>query len=269
MKFRAHRTLLCCVLIAGAMPNVLADVTWPPDGLMSVAPFLVAEATAGDLNGDGDSLDVVLHVMDAQTGVTVNLGFAVPVVCDLAFPPGFCSPAQPVVGDTIFAFLVSEAAQGAMDLNRDGDASDDVLFLYDDRQGEVQSTELAVAHGVTRSVSFIRFPIPPAVFGDVIVFLVAEAEQGGRDLNHDGDVGDAVIHLVAPKKSRKTINVGLAAPGLGHFSSPVLVASGDGNFVNVLVGEREQGQDLNRDDDQDDAVTMEIRVQNGKARLAE
>ena len=268
MKVRVHRSLLACVLMAGSLLDARASVAAPQDAVASVAAFLVAESTAGDLNGDGDAADFVVHVLDTRTGEIFNLGLAAPVVCDVAFPPGFCSPVQPVAGDTIVAFLVSEGAQGATDFNRDGDAIDDVLFVYDAPRREVRSTGLAVAHGTTRSVSFITFPIVPVVLGDVVVFLVGEGEQG-TDLNHDRDQSDAVIHLVSPKKQHKPINLALAAPRIGFFQSPVLTASGDGNVVSVLVGEPEQGQDLNRDGDADDVVTMEVRVQNGKARVAD
>src|SRR5262245_38399588 len=145
MKARVHRSLLACVLMAGSLLGARASVAAPLDDVASVAAFLVTESTAGDLNGDGDAAAVVVHVLDARTGEIFNLGLAVPVVCDVAFPPGFCSPVQPVAGDTIVAFLVSEGAQGATDFNRDGDAIDDVLFVYDARRREVRSTGLAVA----------------------------------------------------------------------------------------------------------------------------
>ena len=269
MKPRVYLSLLACLLTAGSTTDVRARAASSLDQSASVGAFLVAEATAGDLNGDGDAADTVVHVLNTETGEVVNLGLAVPVVCDRAFPPGFCSPVQPVVGDTIVAFLVSEHDQGAQDLNGDRDAIDDVVFVYDAARGEVRSTELGVAHGTTRSVSFITFPITPVVIDDVVVFLVGEGEQGGFDLNHDQDESDAVIHLVSPKKRHRAINVALAAPRIGFFHNPLLLASGDSRLISVLVGEPEQDADLNRDGDTDDVVTIEVRVQNGKARPAD
>jgi hypothetical protein len=269
MTPRVHLAWLACVLTAGGVTDARAGAASPHDEPAPVAAFVVSEATAGDLNGDGDAADAVVQVLNTDTGDTINLGLAVPLVCDSAVLPPRCSPVQPVAGDEIVAILVSEAAQGASDLTGDGDAFDEVLFVYDARSGEVRSTELAVAHGRTRSVSFITFPMVPVVLGDVAVFLVGEGEQGGTDLNHDGDAGDAVVHLVSPKKRHKAINVALAAPRIGFFQSPVLVASGDNRFVSVLVGEPEQGRDLNRDGDADDLITMSVRVQNGKARPAD
>ena len=268
MTPRVQIAWLACVMTAGGVTNAYAG-TPPLD--VSVAAFVVREPTAGagDLNGDGDTADAVVHVVNLESSETFNLGLAVPLLCDVAVFPPRCSPVQPVVGDSIVAFLVSEAAQGASDLNSDGDTFDDVLFVYDAKRAEVSSTELGVAHGTTRSVSFMTFPFVPIVFDDTVVFLVGEREQGGVDLNDDGDVIDAVIHLIPPKKHHRVDNLALAAPRIGFFQSPVLEASGDDKFVSVLVGEPEQGRDLNRDGDADDVITMTVHVPNGKARVAD
>ena len=267
MKYRARLSLLFCAL-AGVMADTALHAASPPEIGPSVAAFVIAEATAGDLNGDGDTLDAVVHVLDPTTGAAMNLGLAVPLVCDFAFQPVLCSPVPPVVTGTLAAFLVSEKAQGEMDLNGDDDTFDDVVFVYDAAHARVRSTELAVARAARRSVGLLPFPMAPIVIGDVVVFLAGEGEQGHVDLNDDADQIDAVVFVIAPK-SRRIINTGLAAPRVGFFTSPVLVASGDGTFISVLVGEYEQDQDLNRDGDEDDLVTMLVRAQNGKARLAE
>jgi hypothetical protein len=97
--------------------------------------FFAVEAleTDGDLNGDGDASDEVLHTIDAASGRTVNLRRAVsPVFSFGPFPAAlierrFLSGADlPGPGDA-FAFGVDEASQGARDLNGDGDADDVVI----------------------------------------------------------------------------------------------------------------------------------------------
>ena len=85
----------------------------------NLVAFSVFEARQGtDLNGDGDTSDGVLHVHDAATSTTVNVGLA--VSDDLAFLDG-----------ERMAFLVREARQGNTDLNGDGDTGDAVLHLHD------------------------------------------------------------------------------------------------------------------------------------------
>ena len=81
----------------------------------SYAPILIYESSQNqDLNGDGDLTDIVLHILDYQSGVLTSLGYAVtrPISVD---------------GD-ITAFSVIEST---VDLNGDGDCDDYVVHLYD------------------------------------------------------------------------------------------------------------------------------------------
>ena len=71
----------------------------------------------GDLNGDGDMIDEVVHIWDRATGVSTNLGLAGGLVYPVA------------LGEGHFEFLVSEYSQGA-DLNGDGDTIDNVLHVW-------------------------------------------------------------------------------------------------------------------------------------------
>ena len=108
--------------------------------------FAVSEtAVNDDLNGDGDTLDAVVHVFRAADGVTVTV-----------------------------AFVIAEGAQGETDLNGDEDTFDDVLCVYDARKNRLIETGLAAAHGIGRDVSLFRFVYPPAVLEDTVVFLVHE-----------------------------------------------------------------------------------------------
>ena len=70
----------------------------------------------GDLNGDGDQRDAVLHVYDVATNTTINLGL----------------DAQEIQLDgRILAFSVGEFWQGGADLNGDADALDDIVHVAD------------------------------------------------------------------------------------------------------------------------------------------
>ncbi len=80
-----------------------------------------------DLNGDGDTLDQVMAVHDAVSGITRVIGQAA-VPC--TFPA--CDPRTPyrVEGSKI-TFLTAEADQGGQDLSGEGHTDDVVLQVYD------------------------------------------------------------------------------------------------------------------------------------------
>jgi len=80
--------------------------------------FTVSESAQGtDLNGDGDTNDVVPHVFDAKKGTTINVG--------LVSPLGTVG-----IDKERVVFLVSESGEGT-DLNDDGDTNDNVLHVLD------------------------------------------------------------------------------------------------------------------------------------------
>ena len=136
--------------------------------------FQVAEGDEAptDLNSDGDTGDFVVHLHDVDTRTTTNLA---------------------VDGDQLqlqgskLVFGLSEARQGAADLNGDGDVLDGVVFTHDLTLGTVTNTGLAE-------------PANPgwvAVAGRNVLIPVTETDQG-VDLNGDGDVSalDNVLHRV-------------------------------------------------------------------------
>ena len=193
-----------------------------------------------------------------------------PCVAPSLGPPFvICTPVLPVVGRAIVAFLVGESAQGGIDLNGDGDASDDVLHVYDAADGAIINTRLAVAHGLGRDVSSYTYPVMPVVVGDGIALLVGEGEQGGTDLNRDGDAEDDVLHVIE-SRTHEILNLELAAATvLGPFGARNPIGPQlDGEHVTFVAGEDEQGGvDLNGDGDADDQVTYRLKVQSGKLRL--
>jgi hypothetical protein len=183
--------------------------------------FLVSEFDQGgsDLNGDGDAFDQVLHVFDAARGRTTNVG--------LASESGFRFDGTRIV------FSVFEGAQGGSDLNGDGDAFDQVLHVFD------------AARGTTTNVGLATDFFSPELDGTRVAVRVPEAEQGGSDLNGDGDAFDHVPHVFDAARGRTT-NVGLASAGGGRL---------DGTRLAFEVSEfRQGGSDLNGDGDVSDQV---------------
>jgi hypothetical protein len=163
------------------------------DGEMFAFP--VAESSQGnsDLNGDGDTSDVVLHIHDAASGTTTNLELAE----DKSNYPRFS-------GRRV-AFTVSETDQGNTDLNGDGDTLDTVVHVADfsvqtveidirpNNDNELLNVDsngmLAVAILSTEEFDATR------VHSATVQFAGAFAEFGMlQDVDHDGDV-DMVLYF--------------------------------------------------------------------------
>jgi len=180
-----------------------------------------------DLNGDGDSNDSVLHTYDAASDVLWNVGLSSVV---------FATDGVLVLGDKHVVFPVSESSQGNVDMNGDGDTNDEVLHFH--RYGIQVTTNLGLAA-----------PSGHVVDGVLVAFLVSESQQGGADLNGDGDANDRVLH-VRSMVGTTTVNVGLA-------SDPQLVETIEisGGSVAFSVSESKQGgNDFNGDGDANDTV---------------
>lgn len=139
--------------------------------------FPLEESLSGDANGDGDALDTVLHRHEARTGATTSLGLALRITSD----------SLKASADTV-AFLVSEAGQGGVDLNGDGDALDDVVHLYDVEHG---LRNLALASARTCSLACSPYF---QVEDEWVIVSVPEPQQGHGDLDGDGDASDFVPH---------------------------------------------------------------------------
>lgn len=104
---------------------------------VQLVAFRANEAAQGDgsLNGDADTDDEVLHVYDAVSGKTLNVGSAA-TACTFAA----CDPRVPYrITGTKVTFLTREQDQNGLDLNGDGDADDTVIRVYD-YCGEVVTT---------------------------------------------------------------------------------------------------------------------------------
>ena len=147
--------------------------------------YITPEAAQGgtSLNGDADATDRVVQVYDAAVDVHTNLGEAVEEL---------------VLGDAsgtacgqrhLLAMRSSEAAQGGVDRNGDGDVLDDVLLVYD------FETEVLIDLG--QAVTPCRLEAcdprtPYTVSGGQVRFLTFESEQN-EDLDNDGVIGGLVL----------------------------------------------------------------------------
>ena len=186
--------------------------------------FTVSERAQGnaDLNGDGDDDDVIGFLADPATMQETNLGLA--VTADISATEDFV--VLPVV----------EAQQGAGDLNGDGDAIDRVYHIYDTSTGAVSNTGLCTANPTLLSAQ-------SKANGRWASFAVHEFQQGGEDLNGDGDIDDQVL-FVYDTVNGTTDNLGLA----------ILLHVGIGDRLLIVVEERAQGADINGDGDTADQI---------------
>ncbi len=231
--------------------------------------FGIHESVQGDtdLNGDGDSVDVVVHVYDTHSGTVTNIGLSAII--------------HPVSGNSV-ALAVRESDQGSTDLNGDGDTGDDVLHIYDAETGITTNfgVDIAFSSLLKTSESLIAFGADElggdlngdgdmmdrvvqvfdprtkvtlntglaclsfSTAGDFVTFNVREVSQGNTDLNGDGDTFDDIVHIFDASSGVIT-NLGLAV------SSSLSVSP---NLVGIGVSEFFQGGDLNNDGDISDFV---------------
>ncbi len=180
---------------------------------------------AGDLNGDGDADDLVLHALHESGGAATNTGLTAE------------SPLHAAGGWV--AFLVKESFQGFIDRNGDGDWQDTVVALLDLRTLTTRNTSLALHPAGGNSV--IVSPSLAAV-------SVLESAQGDSDLDGDGDTDDSVVHLIELSSGRRR-NTGLSGAGL--------LTRGSRLYLDVAEN---PGGSLNGDGDTSDAVLHSLRV---------
>ncbi len=136
----------------------------------TVAVQVSEEEEGTDLNGDADTDDKVLFLHQVTGGGPTNLGLA-------SGGSGWVL----AMSDEVLAFRTRESDQDMTDLNGDGDAVDYVGQLHDLSTGVTTNLELA-----TETI---------AVAEATVAFRVNESQQGGTDLNGDGDASDAVLFV--------------------------------------------------------------------------
>jgi Tol biopolymer transport system component len=176
-----------------------------PAGWTSVGPdarvFDVAGSSVAILAEATDDL----YVYDAATATLTSVGQ---------------SAEDFVLGDEILAFHTSEASEGGADLNGDGDGDDDVLQVWDLTSGQLMNTGQAV---IPCRFEACDPRVPYRVSGDTVTFLTLEADQGGLDLNGDGDATDIVLQSFHARAAT-------AAGGASAFRlAAASIASGPGS----------------------------------------
>jgi hypothetical protein len=178
----------------------------------------VDETTQGeDLNGDGDELDRIVHVFDPVLETSTNLGFEAFGLAEAG-------------GELVVTRVELESGN---DWNGDGDELDLVFFVWDPVTGELANTTVA-AGGILLGA------------GDSSFLFDAIESDDGQDRNSDGDTDD-LVYTLYDLPNRRTIGLGLAAGPAGSG----ITLEGAALF---LVSESGQGQDLNGDGDQVDAI---------------
>jgi len=163
--------------------------------------------STGDLNGDGDTDDEVVHLWTG--GPAQNLGRAAKAV-DLS--------------STVLAALVSEAGDG-VNYNGDSDMNDTVVQIHPVGSGSWSNLKQA-ADTLT-------------VVGDTVAFLTPEADQGNTSLNGDSDSSDRVLQ-VYDAGSGKLTNVGQAAEEF-VVGDRATAACGDVQLIAFRTSEAAQG----------------------------
>jgi cysteine-rich repeat protein len=195
---------------------------------------LVSERGQGDtdLNADGDVADGVLHVHPAGSGAWTNV----------AQEAHFLA-----IDGARVAFLSSEAAQGATDLNGDGDADDIVVQLYD--------ADAAARFNIGQAAEEL-------VLGSsgLLAFRTLEARQGGQDLNEDGDAADGVLQVFDATTGLLHASRQAVTPCRLEACDPRIPYRVRKDTVTFLTLEADQGVDLNGDGDLGDLVVQVFNV---------
>ncbi len=137
-----------------------------------VAVCVDEASQSADLNGDGDTSDFVLHVVELATGQVTNLGRAV---------SRWFNETAIAVNSDILAFLVDEARQGHTDLNGDGDALDVVMHIHRLSSGTTLNLQLPGYAGAPFQHS-LETNNSVDIQGDQVAWSFVEQ----TDLNGDG-----------------------------------------------------------------------------------
>ena len=196
------------------------DFQWSPDS--ERLAFRASEWQWMDLNGDMDTNDSVLHLVNPDNGAITNLKVNARVPDNGWSPDGL-----------YFAAAVWEKGQG-IDFNDDGDLFDHPVNIYDTVSGILTSTELP------RSGAESEWNASSTAFA-----LSASESSHSADLNSDGDQSDAVLHISSAGGGLVT-NL--------HLAVDQWEWSPAGRFLAFQVDEAYQGEDLNQDGDTDDLV---------------
>ena len=208
-------------------------------------------STGGDLNGDGDTLDNVLAVVDFTQGT--------PFARALGFPAPRAVGQRPyALTDRAAVYFIDEAGQGGFDINADVDAADAVLAVYD--LGGSSAEFLPIVPSIPSFALACDSELGIVTEGDLALFAISESAQGTRDLNGDldtfdvvpgwvntfGDPNRAFVSPLALSRKALRLGSGVAVLAVSEFQSGTLFGvdlNGDGDTNDdVLHLIREAGQ---------------------------
>jgi len=204
----------------------------------------LSEPDAGaDINGDGDSLDVVLGAVDFNPGV--------PVFVPVGGGAGRAVANHPyALNDGAAVYFIDEASDGPADINADGDMTDAILAVFDMAGGSGEATPTGGGLAGFAVAGAPGFGL--AVSANRVLFAISETDQAGTDLDGDMDTVDLVPAWV---------DTGPLTKGIAHIvplALAVFPAQFSGNRALFAVSEPAMGAvmgvDLNGDGDTFDNV---------------
>lgn len=219
------------ILITGATADSresapLSTLSADPAGIT----FASSEGADGDLNLDGDAADRVPQLIDVASGAGTNTGHAVAEVTI----PGF---ARPVLqsGDGYVAYGLSEARQGYIDGDGDGDAMDSLL-----RVRTVAGSAIVADQSIDASPVVNGKPL--AISSGLVFHRTSEADAGARStalitptvLDPTQQRGDST----SPSLSGDGRFVAFESPGGATFTTVALPHDG---YSHVFVYDRVNG----------------------------
>lgn len=201
------------------------------------ASLLSLSLAAGGPLADGVPVPTPRIVHDQES----SLAFEITPLPVATFYAGFLSSHGALVP-------VNEYQQGGLDLNGNGDTTDEVWHYVDFATGTLHNLQLATRRGWAWNISEVL------VCGPRFLFTANEWDSGPSDFNGDGDFSDHVVFLLDPVAG-DLVNMGIAV-------QERYGARTDAQWSNLgafLVDEWEQGDtDLSGDGDILDRVVCVI-----------
>lgn len=217
---------------------------------------LVSEAAQGntDLNFDGDTDDLVLHIW--------KLGVPAPSTCDSWLNTEQAGDAIAITGDVV-AMITSEAAQNGEDLNGDGDSDDRVVRIFDAATGALIEIVDEDGLGVNPQAA-VEFVLGT----ELLAFRTSEASQGQGSLNDDDDDTDDDMLQIYDLKTGELFKTGqtvVPCPLLAcDPKRPYRVSS---RTVRFLTLESDQNADKNDDGDKNDLLVQVFNTESRQAKV--
>ncbi len=266
----------------GAVANTHFAAGAIAEGLHSV--LFVSEGSQGaDLDGDGDLQDTVPHAFSLATGEFVNMQVALstPIV-DIGHG-GQRTARSHALSEEGVAFHVSEAKQGGVDLNGDGDSLDeDILFVHVFATGETRNLGLSVwdfeltgellamqvgeysgglearVHDLAENTTWdLGVPSSHAVSQSSFVirgnWVALTADEAGIDHTGDGQGNDRYL-VLADARRRRLVDTGLALAQANYLEWSLVF--NDSGALTALAYEPAMAADLNGDGDTSDQVVQ-------------